>query len=88
MDTGCRANVSSSEFGSAGFLDNLRNTLKDPCLNPCYLELELTETVIMQFAGSAVRGAGRPEVGGSVGLGIDDFGTGYSQLELPETISV
>jgi len=72
-------NVSSLEFRSAGFLKNIRGILKDTCLDPGYLELELTESVLMQDAKSsstvlrALKSMG-------VRLALDDFGTGYSSL--------
>jgi diguanylate cyclase (GGDEF)-like protein len=72
-------NVSASEFGSTGFLENLRHTLTDTGLDPARLELELTETVLMQFSGSAISVLGALKSVG-VQLVIDDFGTGYSSL--------
>jgi EAL domain-containing protein (putative c-di-GMP-specific phosphodiesterase class I) len=72
-------NVSSVEFRSDTFLDSLRAVLKDSGLNPCYLELELTESVLMQHAeASASALSGLKSIG--VRLAVDDFGTGYSSL--------
>jgi diguanylate cyclase (GGDEF)-like protein/PAS domain S-box-containing protein len=72
-------NVSSLEFRSEGFLDNLRDILKDTRLNPRYLELELTETVLMQHAESTLSVLSALKAIG-VRLAVDDFGTGYSSL--------
>jgi len=72
-------NVSALEFRAKDFLDNIRQVLKETGLEPSYLELELTESVLMQDAGSsdsilhALANLG-------VKLAIDDFGTGYSSL--------
>ena len=52
-------NVSSLEFRSEGFLENLGAILRDTGLDPSYLELELTETVLMQHAESTVSVLGR-----------------------------
>lgn len=72
-------NTSALEFRAKDFLNNLRATLAETGLAPCYLELELTESVLMRDAESAdsVLHA-LAEMG--VKLAIDDFGTGYSSL--------
>jgi diguanylate cyclase len=72
-------NVSSLEFRSEGFLENLRAVLKETGLDPRYLELELTETVLMQHAESTGSVLGALKSIG-VRLAVDDFGTGYSSL--------
>ena len=72
-------NVSSLEFRSEGFLENLRAVLKETGLDPRYLELELTETVLMQHAESTASVLGALKSIG-VRLAVDDFGTGYSSL--------
>jgi diguanylate cyclase (GGDEF)-like protein/PAS domain S-box-containing protein len=72
-------NVSSLEFRSEGFLENLRAILKDTGLDPRYLELELTETVLMQHAESTLAVLNALKFIG-VRLAVDDFGTGYSSL--------
>ena len=72
-------NISAVEMQSKDFLEGVRATLGQTRLNPRYLELELTESVLMQDAGStapvliALKAIG-------VRLAIDDFGTGYSSL--------
>jgi diguanylate cyclase len=72
-------NVSSLEFRSDGFLENIRAVLKDTGLDPRYLELELTETVLMQHAESTLLVLSSLKSLG-VQLAVDDFGTGYSSL--------
>jgi EAL domain-containing protein (putative c-di-GMP-specific phosphodiesterase class I) len=72
-------NVSALEFSATDFLENVRTTLKDTCLEPHYLELELTESVLMadaEFTDTLLHALA--DFG--VKLAIDDFGTGYSSL--------
>jgi diguanylate cyclase (GGDEF)-like protein/PAS domain S-box-containing protein len=72
-------NISSLEFRSSGFLEGVRAILKDTRLEPCYLELEMTEGVLMQHADSTAAMLKELKVMG-VHLAVDDFGTGYSSL--------
>jgi diguanylate cyclase (GGDEF)-like protein/PAS domain S-box-containing protein len=72
-------NISSLEFRSEQFLEHVQVALKDTCLDPRYLELELTETVLMRHAESTTYMLGRLKAIG-VRLTVDDFGTGYSSL--------
>jgi diguanylate cyclase len=72
-------NSSALEFRAKGYFDNVRATLKDTGLEPCYLEIELTESVLMQDAESTHSTLhALSDLG--VKLAIDDFGTGYSSL--------
>ena len=72
-------NISSLEFRSEQFLEGVQVALKNTCLDPRYLELELTETVLMQHAESSAYALGQLKAIG-VRLAVDDFGTGYSSL--------
>ena len=72
-------NVSSLEFRSEHFLEGVRAALKKTDLDPRYLELELTETVLMRHAESTASALQQLKAIG-VRLAIDDFGTGYSSL--------
>ncbi|WP_333872966.1 putative bifunctional diguanylate cyclase/phosphodiesterase [Methylobacter sp.] len=72
-------NTSALEFRDKTFLENIRATLKDACLESRYLQLELTESVLMRDADTADSVLHElAELG--VNLAIDDFGTGYSSL--------
>ena len=72
-------NTSALEFRAKDFLQNLSKTLDETGLEPRYLELELTESVLMRNAeaSDSVLHA-LSDLG--VKLAIDDFGTGYSSL--------
>src|ERR1700730_1375943 len=72
-------NISSVEFRDKNFLENLRATLNETGLEPCHLELELTESVLMQHVESTAFVLGELRAMG-VQLAVDDFGTGYSSL--------
>jgi diguanylate cyclase (GGDEF)-like protein/PAS domain S-box-containing protein len=72
-------NISSLEFRSQHFLESVQEALKDACLEPRYLELELTESVLMRDTVSATEVLGKLKAMG-VRLTVDDFGTGYSSL--------
>jgi diguanylate cyclase (GGDEF)-like protein/PAS domain S-box-containing protein len=72
-------NISSLEFRSEKFLEGVQAALKDTCLDPRYLELELTETVLMRHAEAAASALGQLKSIG-VRVAVDDFGTGYSSL--------
>ena len=72
-------NTSALEFQARDFLENIRATLEESRLQPRYLELELTESVLMRDAESTDSMLhALAEFG--VKLTVDDFGTGYSSL--------
>jgi diguanylate cyclase (GGDEF)-like protein/PAS domain S-box-containing protein len=84
LDAGLRpvpvaVNISAVEFRDKGFLEGVRAILKDTRLEPRYLELELTESVLMQHAESTASVLQALKAMG-VQLAVDDFGTGYSSL--------
>ncbi|MFV9504665.1 MAG: putative bifunctional diguanylate cyclase/phosphodiesterase [Oscillochloridaceae bacterium umkhey_bin13] len=72
-------NISAREFHNEHFIDEVFAILADTGLDPCTLELELTESVLMKETEStaamfkALRARG-------VQIAIDDFGMGYSSL--------
>jgi diguanylate cyclase (GGDEF)-like protein/PAS domain S-box-containing protein len=72
-------NISALEFGDEKFLEKVFAILEETRLEPRFLELELTESVLMKRAESTefilltLRGR-------EVQLAVDDFGTGYSSL--------
>jgi diguanylate cyclase (GGDEF)-like protein/PAS domain S-box-containing protein len=72
-------NVSSVELRAKDFLGGVRNILRETGLRPSHLELELTESFLMQdTASTAAVLRAINELG--VRLALDDFGTGYSSL--------
>jgi EAL domain-containing protein (putative c-di-GMP-specific phosphodiesterase class I) len=71
-------NVSPRQLRHENLLQTVDQVLRETGLNPNYLELELTES-IMQDAEEAIRLLSQLQSMG-VQIAIDDFGTGYSSL--------
>ncbi|WP_455921726.1 phosphodiesterase DibA [Pseudomonas putida] len=72
-------NVSSRLFGHRELYQQVARILADTGLNPARLELEVTESAVMEDPESALEQMHRlRELG--LRLSIDDFGTGYSSL--------
>lgn len=72
-------NVSAVDLRRADLTDMVANTLVARGLSPQYLELEVTESMVMRDV-DVVIGTLRRLRSLGVGIGIDDFGTGYSSL--------
>jgi diguanylate cyclase (GGDEF)-like protein/PAS domain S-box-containing protein len=72
-------NVSPVEVRAPGFVSGIRATLKETGLDARYLELELTEAVLMEKSRT-VADVLRELKDIGVQLALDDFGTGYSSL--------
>jgi EAL domain-containing protein (putative c-di-GMP-specific phosphodiesterase class I) len=77
--TAVAVNISAVEFRSTEFLAGVRSILKDTRLEARHLELELTESVLMEDVESTIFVLQALKAMG-VRLAIDDFGTGYSSL--------
>jgi diguanylate cyclase (GGDEF)-like protein/PAS domain S-box-containing protein len=72
-------NISALEFRQPDFLEGVRSILDETGLRPEYLQLEITESVLMSDAStSKTILQDLKEMG--VQLAVDDFGTGYSSL--------
>ena len=72
-------NLSARQFRERNLVDKIVGVLNETGLEARYLDLEITESLIMNHADSAVVLLERLHQLG-VGLSIDDFGTGYSSL--------
>ncbi|MEO1475176.1 MAG: EAL domain-containing protein [Pseudomonadota bacterium] len=72
-------NISPIQFADGSLPTSVRDILEETGLAPERLELEITESILMQDTENAVRVLEALEIIG-VGIAIDDFGTGYSSL--------
>ncbi|WP_414526908.1 EAL domain-containing protein [Nodularia chucula] len=72
-------NISVLEFNHPNFFRKLNEFLEINNLDPRFLEVELTESMIIQNANSAIAIMNQLHNLG-VGIAVDDFGTGYSSL--------
>jgi len=72
-------NLSALQFRQKNLVESITRVLQDTNLAPDCLELELTETVVMENAGPSIYVPHRLRAMG-VRFSIDDFGTGYSSL--------
>lgn len=72
-------NVSALQLGDAGFVDDVARALRLSCIDPRRLELEITESAVVEnpaLAAERMRELRRL----GVGFALDDFGTGSSSL--------
>jgi diguanylate cyclase (GGDEF)-like protein len=72
-------NISALQFQQHGFVDYVREVLIDTGLDPRYLELEITESVVMNDLDATIASL-RSLKDLGVQLAMDDFGTGFSSL--------
>ena len=72
-------NISGRQFTQVDFRQKLVKILTTTNLHPRYLELELTESILVQNTEVAIRRLNALKALGLT-IAIDDFGTGYSSL--------
>ncbi len=72
-------NVSALQFQNVSFIDDVSRALNAAVLEPHRLELELTESILIQHLDETLA---KLEALASLGIriSIDDFGTGYSSM--------
>ena len=74
-------NLSPRQFTDPNLLENIRDALANSGMMPRLLDLEITESMMMQNADGAMRVLTAIKKLGAH-LSIDDFGTGYSSMAL------
>jgi EAL domain-containing protein (putative c-di-GMP-specific phosphodiesterase class I) len=72
-------NLSGAQFKRKDFLESVMSALDVSGMDPRYLDLELTESIVMGDASATVSLL-RSLKDLGVRISIDDFGTGYSSL--------
>jgi len=80
-------NISSTQLAQRGFPALVATVLRETGLPPELLELEITESLVMQDDSRAERIIGELKQIG-VSVAIDDFGTGYSNFGRLRELSV
>jgi len=72
-------NLSAKQFRAPDLLDQVAGALRESGLEPASLDLEITESSLMEDPAAAV-GTFTSLKKMGIGLSMDDFGTGYSSL--------
>jgi EAL domain-containing protein (putative c-di-GMP-specific phosphodiesterase class I) len=72
-------NISGRQFRQTDFVDMVEAVLAQTGLDPRWLELEITESVVMENVEETILTLTALKARG-LHLAIDDFGTGYSSL--------
>ncbi|MCJ2075653.1 sensor domain-containing phosphodiesterase [Methylobacterium sp. E-016] len=80
-------NISSTNLHEADFAARVRQVLARHRVPPEFLELEITETAVMNDAEQALSQLNELAAAG-IRLAIDDFGTGYSSLSYLQRLPV
>ncbi|GLQ30680.1 bifunctional diguanylate cyclase/phosphodiesterase [Litoribrevibacter albus] len=80
-------NISMRQFKDPSFLDFVYQTIQDTGINPKYLELEITESMLSEDAMVFIDQLSMLRLEG-ITVAIDDFGTGYSSLSYLQRLPV
>ncbi|MFE8702181.1 EAL domain-containing protein [Cytobacillus sp. FJAT-54145] len=72
-------NISALHFNQEGFIKSIHSVIHHTNVNPHFMELELTESMIMPNATETIDKLVKLKQIG-LKLSVDDFGTGYSSL--------
>jgi len=84
---GVAVNVSAPQFARRDFVGTVERAIRTSGLDPAQLELEVTESMIMDDVHSAAERLAELRSLG-VKVSVDDFGTGYSSLSYLQRLPV
>ncbi|SDQ56492.1 EAL domain-containing protein [Virgibacillus salinus] len=79
-------NVSARQFKDRNFPLKVRGIIKEENINPNDLEIEITESVMLDVEGASQIIQRLKELG--LKVAIDDFGTGYSSLNVMKSVEI
>ncbi len=79
QDVTVGVNISAKQFGDVDVLALIQSAIDDTGINPRHLDVEITESTLMNDPENVVGYLDRMSALG-IKLSIDDFGTGYSSL--------
>jgi EAL domain-containing protein (putative c-di-GMP-specific phosphodiesterase class I) len=80
-------NISAVQLKHPGFADMVIAVVKETGINPEYLELEITETILLDQRKSTADALLKLKSLG-IHLSLDDFGTGYSSLNYLQSLPI
>jgi len=80
-------NVSSRQFQEPDFIDMIKETIRETEVDPRYLEIEVTESGLMENEAEALLVLYELKALG-LKISIDDFGVGYSSLNRLKSMPV
>jgi diguanylate cyclase (GGDEF)-like protein/PAS domain S-box-containing protein len=80
-------NISSVDLQQANFLENIKKIINKTSIKPEILELEITETVLMESLDSSISIL-KKLMDMGIRIALDDFGTGYSSLSYLRKIPI
>ena len=79
LDMTLSLNASARHLMKKGFIDEIRDLVDKSCINPNQLEIEITESILIDSADKALQCINKLRDMG-IKFALDDFGTGYSSL--------
>jgi diguanylate cyclase (GGDEF)-like protein len=80
-------NLSLRQFQQSDFVDKLAGILEEIDFDPTHLDLELTESVVMENVDESISKLKKLRDLG-IKLSVDDFGTGYSSLSYLKSLPI
>lgn len=79
-------NLSIRQFYQQNLVETIKEILEETKVSPQYLELEITESMMMNFEHAMKALSELKQLG--ISIAIDDFGTGYSSLSYLKNLPV